>query len=57
MFATPSSFAISARLSGLLLYREVDVREMTFKSPILASRVRNFFLDAFSEISVIWIAA
>src|SRR5882724_11520520 len=40
MFATPSCFAIWERLRGLLLYRCVEVREITFKSAILARRVR-----------------
>src|SRR5262249_53085528 len=37
MFATPSCFAISRRLLGLLWYCRVEVREITFKSAILES--------------------
>src|SRR3546814_5617764 len=40
MCATPSSCAICFRLSGWLAYCSVEVREITFRSPIPASLVR-----------------
>src|SRR4029077_5635131 len=40
MFITPSCLAISRKSDGALLSRCVDVREMTFRSATLASRVR-----------------
>src|SRR6266513_3709165 len=40
MLETPSCLAISRKLSGLLLYFSVDVREITLRSAIFESRVR-----------------
>src|SRR6266850_6727194 len=40
MLETPSCLAISRKLSGLLLYFSVDVREITLRSAILESRVK-----------------
>src|SRR5206468_10793705 len=40
MCITPSCFAISRKSEGALLNRWVDVREITFRSAILARRVR-----------------
>src|SRR4029453_2820935 len=40
MFATPSCFAMSGRLSGALLNFRVEERAMTLRSATFASRVR-----------------
>ena len=49
--ATPSCCDTVFRSSGLLLYFAVEVREMTFKSAMLAELGQDFILNAVGEIS------